>query len=113
MPAVDAVRLLLGLDSARLLLEVVSATTGSSLLAVRDRLDFGAGGGGGSVLLLGRERVRVETEADAETFRSDRYLTVLSAVIGVNNSQLLKKLTVKIKNRIWLHFLVTILSFVG
>ncbi len=113
MPAVDAVRLLLGLDSARLLLDVDSETTGSSLLVVRDRLDFGAGGGGGSVLLLGRERVRVETEADAETFRSDRYLTVLSAVIGVNSSQLLKRLTVKIKNRIWLHFLVTILSFVG
>ena len=94
-----------GADGTRVLVEVVSSVELS-----RDRDDLGGGGGGGKFLLLGR--VLVETVAEAEIFRSDRYLRVLSAVIGVKSSQLLSKLTVRIKNRYWLHFLVTILSFV-
>ena len=94
-------------DGTRVLVELVSLVELS-----RDRDDLGGGGGGGRFLLLGRVRVLVETVVEAEIFRSDRYLRVLSAVMGVKSSQLLSKLTVRIKNRYWLHFLVTILSFV-
>ena len=94
-----------GADGTRVQLEVVSLVELS-----RDRDDLGGGGGGGKFLLL--DRVFVEMVVEAEIFRSDRYLKVLSAVIGVKSSQLLSKLTVRIKNRYWLHFLVTILSFI-